>query len=882
MANLSQNDHSIIAEHPLDTSLDHLREPLRKIEQSYKPGSLSDNGAVDSPDLVPQKAISRLLYTLQGHEVALDLRSKTGNGDIASELSTLFRRVRNGDFSYEHYRALSRLVIKQAPDVDIWNAVLNLITTVSRVTPPTSIPISYDGTPIIHSSASQQGAEQTRRLLEGRIFEEVSRCTYRNVGGFFRKYFEGKEWSKRSKDIYNTMKSRHVDGRWIDFPDPPVQNAVWEWLRSFQDEFLSGTQGIYYTTRSTKDLTGAETRRQLDLFIKRRSDVAGPTHDWKDVHVIGEHKQSEEDLKPLLLQLARYMRDVFITQPTRRFIHGFFLHGTTMELWVFDRSGPYSSGEFDIHEEPEQFIRAIVGYAMMSDEELGLDTFVERDGGDLFITITEDANGNEKRFQLERDPMVIQRAIVCRGTNCYRSKDGKHVVKFSWTSDKRPPEADHLRLAREKGVQGVAGILGHHRITSIEQLRHGLTFPAPNHFRFTSPNASFSSQQSHLSLAGSFGPFQSFNIIENTSEKRKSDDDAATPSKRPRSNSQRSKLNLEHEAKPALGNTQTAKRKSVDNETKLFKKPTSISRRSKSRQEHKVPQAPGNAHTGKRRSEDHEEKSFKRSRSNSQRSNLHEEHEVSQALENTQATSLYDPSDESFENRLFCCLAISPAGRAISEFDSIPELLTALRDAIKAHKSLYIQGGILHRDISENNIIITDPEKADGFTGMLIDLDLAKIVGSGRSGARHQTGTMQFMAIGVLRKVAHTYRHDLESFFYVLLWISARRAWDNFGSWFEGRPKQSELTKWYTGSFDNIAFTKEGYMRAGRFEYILMEFPRAFDRIKPLCRAVRGILFPLLEDGELDTGTPSDPENLYDSIIQAFDDAIAEERARKK
>ena len=70
-------------------------------------------------------------------------------------------------------------------------------------------------------------------------------------------------------------------------------------------------------------------------------------------------------------------------------------------------------------------------------------------------------------------------------------------------------------------------------------------------------------------------------------------------------------------------------------------------------------------------------------------------------------------------------------------------------------------------------------------------------------------------------------------------------------------------------------------MRAGRFEYILMEFPRAFDRIKPLCRAVRGILFPLLEDGELDTGTPSDPENLYDSIIKVFDNAIADMAAEE-
>jgi len=130
-----------------------------------------------------------------------------------------------------------------------------------------------------------------------------------------------------------------------------------------------------------------------------------------------------------------------------------------------------------------------------------------------------------------------------------------------------------------------------------------------------------------------------------------------------------------------------------------------------------------------------------------------------------------------------------------------------------------------------------------------------------------------------LREVAHTYCHDLEPFFYVL-WISARRAWNNFGFWFEGRPKQSRLIKWYTGSFDNIAEAKKGYMRADRFEYILTKFLRAFDRIEPLCKAVRGILFPFFKDGELDTGTPSNPENLYDSIIQAFDDDIVEERAR--
>jgi hypothetical protein len=46
---------------------------------------------------------------------------------------------------------------------------------------------------------------------------------------------------------------------------------------------------------------------------------------------------------------------------------------------VFDRSGCYSTGAFDIHEEPERFIQVIAGYIMMNEEELGLDTCMEQD-----------------------------------------------------------------------------------------------------------------------------------------------------------------------------------------------------------------------------------------------------------------------------------------------------------------------------------------------------------------------------------------------------------------------------------------------------------------------------------------------------------------------
>jgi len=116
-----------------------------------------------------------------------------------------------------------------------------------------------------------------------------------------------------------------------------------------------------------------------------------------------------------------------------------------------------------------------------------------------------------------------------------------------------------------------------------------------------------------------------------------------------------------------------------------------------------------------------------------------------------------------------------------------------------------MEGKILHRDISENNIIITDPKETNGFTGMLIDADLGKEIGSGKSGARHRTCTMEFLAIQVLQLIDPTYRHDLESILYTLLWICACRACEKeFHCLYHDRPKESVLNIIFD---DNISTT---------------------------------------------------------------------------
>ncbi|EEH34341.2 hypothetical protein PAAG_05390 [Paracoccidioides lutzii Pb01] len=117
-----------------------------------------------------------------------------------------------------------------------------------------------------------------------------------------------------------------------------------------------------------------------------------------------------------------------------------------------------------------------------------------------------------------------------------------------------------------------------------------------------------------------------------------------------------------------------------------------------------------------------------------------QENELAFSVQSAHEPSLFDRNgEELYDNCIFCCLVISPTGRPIYKYESLLELLMALHDAIKAHPSLYPDGNILHWDISKNNIIITDPEKADGHSGMLINLDLAKEFDSERSGAQHQT-----------------------------------------------------------------------------------------------------------------------------------------------
>lgn len=180
----------------------------------------------------------------------------------------------------------------------------------------------------------------------------------------------------------------------------------------------------------------------------------------------------------------------------------------------------------------------------------------------------------------------------------------------------------------------------------------------------------------------------------------------------------------------------------------------------------------------------------------------------------------------------------------------------------------------------------------DGLRGFLIDLDYAryhpkpksiqnKDIDTGISFqtqpalAMMMTGTPPFMALELLLEgpVAHTWRHDLESFLYVLIWVCMQKPYVSLGNW------RNALTS------RDAAENKQNAMSNGFKDKLLDQF--RFEEAKPLAKRLREILFyeKAIDKSEMYLHTPPGEEarnEMYDKVLQAFDDEIARLKTTEK
>ncbi|KAF8996053.1 hypothetical protein BDQ17DRAFT_1365016 [Cyathus striatus] len=125
-----------------------------------------------------------------------------------------------------------------------------------------------------------------------------------------------------------------------------------------------------------------------------------------------------------------------------------------------------------------------------------------------------------------------------------------------------------------------------------------------------------------------------------------------------------------------------------------------------------------------------------------------------------------------------------PVGSHIADFVKTKDFATVMRDGIIGH---YIarECGVLHRDISDGNILVENiGDQARGFlhdfdhaTFYKCDLDTA-VQRAQLDNLKHElkmlTGTRQFLAIEIIQKASHMPYHDLESFYWVMVYIFLR------------------------------------------------------------------------------------------------------------
>ncbi|KAG6053531.1 hypothetical protein E4U32_007505 [Claviceps aff. humidiphila group G2b] len=478
MADLTEDERGIISENPLGHSLDDVREALRNAEE-------------DTQGEAWLEAVSELVTALFASRACRRLASRIENRrHLSSNLSNIRTRLDKHELPVQVFRPLSQLVLNQASDIDIWTAVIAVVDSVvdsARPSTPTripkTIPVSSNmDTPFTRRSQLDQSTPSTRKEAQKQVSFELEDCTYKDVKGFDEKYFRGREWNSRAEEIWQKAKSRYSisDKRWLNLPDEPTEAELCKWWLGLQEDFLETERTAYYRS-DQKHQIGPEEKRQLDLFIKLKTN-GGKAHCWPDLSVVAEFKSSQKrDIRGLFLQFASSVRNVFASQPTRQFVHGFAMTGTDLRAWVLDRSGTYSGTKFNIHEDPERFFRLFCGYVMMSDDELGLDTFTQHRDGKMIVTIPVNINKPELiELELRPEPISYQRAIVCRATTCFLAKPSDapkeakwdRVVKFSWASSKRSPEAELLNQAEENHIKGVARVVGYKEsIVSISSLR---------------------------------------------------------------------------------------------------------------------------------------------------------------------------------------------------------------------------------------------------------------------------------------------------------------------------------------------------------------------------------------------------------------------------
>lgn len=674
-------------------------------------------------------------------------------------------------------------------------------------------------TPVKANSGTSVYQTETHMEVDPLIRAELRGLVFPNTPGFMDAFFH--PYKSTASELLPKFAGIRSADRWSTFPSPPRPLSVEAWYLNIANRALACTgANRQYRASPTQALNGHDSVRKPDLILLDSAVAAGAPSaefDWSDVLVVGELKQAPDKGLDVdtIVQLAGYVRIIFATQHTRRFVHGFTLCSDSMRCWVFHRGGVFGSDAFNINKDPLLFLSAILGYAGMTDVELGFDPTLSLAHEGIRI------GDMSEEIKLAAVPFFHPAAIASRGTRCWEAtlvadETVQYVLKDSWRSVHHGSEGEMLQKARDRNVIGIVEFIAYEDV-----MVDGKT------------DDLFANVMKGLQVG------KAVNLVIPQSS-RSASRASATADEAPTVPASRRKSSLAMRLIAADGEDPPTPPTSTHQKAPASPSPASTSTKRKL-----LPSAADETTSSARK-----------------RAKTSAEH----------ASILHFTGSNRIHTRI-----LTVKGRPITTFTSAHELLLAFVGAIKGHQSLY-QNRILHRDVSINNIMITlcEHPRADGLCGFLIDLDLAietSVIAP--SGAPHRTGTMEFMAIGALNREVHTFRHDLESFLYVLLWICI-----NYRPAHKGLPRHVPFRKGvldsWGGTFEGAAVAKWGDMgratvgsRQG-LERLLGAFEGWAAELKGVARKFRDVLFPVVADGVMKF---SEGEGVYGDVLRMLQES---------
>ncbi|TFY78658.1 hypothetical protein EWM64_g5356 [Hericium alpestre] len=576
-----------------------------------------------------------------------------------------------------------------------------------------------------------------------------------------------------------------IEGHWANLPlNPPVEDVLYEPLTAILNEITKevGDDGLpiewqdVHSKAPQSDFM-AELRPDIIATFKDcLKDVDNPRVWWRIIHTLIEVKKKAEAL-PAAMQLLRYLRQTLREQPDRRFIYGMVFSKINLTLWHADRTGALASQLINIHKDPTSFVLVIVGLLASKPVDLGWDPTMKR------YIMDRNTGAYKKLPSYEVDAQTNMDADDPYGRMWVVTMSQARSPPSTPTGldDSLTQAADSETLSSGEEGSSTEPELAESQEFDEEEfvLFHALSLARAEVIRGRATRIWKAWRMVDMAMPAKERPVFVFKDAWRD-QRRGLEGDLYAHAGKDGHGVARVYSYGEVRINGHVDDTLHMIRKGVKGQGK----PLNL----KTAQPKPKTVDPTHEDTYRLPSSGHfDEWSQDRF-----------ENEVDTRIERVQC------------NRIHSRLVMASFGHPLTKFANLLELLAALHDAIAGHQWLY-ENGILHRDISIGNILITGLE--DSNRGILIDLDYAiKHFKYESLWDDERSGTIAFMSYEVLMHerydfqaiasaklqlkepssddeeepeavslpgppdlVKHDAVHDLESFFWVLCWICMAR-----------------------------------------------------------------------------------------------------------